>query len=75
MRPRRPARGTLGPDDRRYNWLLRGLRWQGERGFAILIGCWKTLRHTTVSPRRTGDIVADAPRLTHYEYKYLSGAC
>lgn len=61
----------LAPDDRAYNRLLRGLRWQGERGFAILIGRWKTLRHTTASPRRISDIVAAALHLTHFEYKYL----
>ena len=61
----------LAPDDRTYNRLLRGLRWQGERGFAILIGRWKTLRHTTASPRRISDIVAAALHLTHFEYKYL----
>jgi hypothetical protein len=65
----------LGPDNRAYNRLLRGLRWQGERGFAILIGRWKTLRHTTVSPRRIGDIVAAVLHLTHFEYKYLPGSC
>ena len=65
----------LAPDNRAYNRLLRGLRWQGERGFAILIGRWKTLRHATVSPRRIGDIVAAALHLTHFEYKYLSGSC
>lgn len=61
----------LAPDDRAYNRLLRGLRWQGERGFAILIGRWKTLRHTTASPRRISDIVTAALHLTHFEYKYL----
>lgn len=61
----------LAVDNRAYNRLLRGLRWQGERGFAILIGRWKTLRHTTASPRRIGDIVAAALHLTHFEYKYL----
>ena len=65
----------LATDNRAYNRLLRGLRWQGERGFAILIGRWKTLRHTTVSPRRTGDIVAAALHLTHFEYKYLPESC
>jgi hypothetical protein len=61
----------LAPDNRAYNRLLRGLRWQGERGFGILVGRWKTLRHSTVSPRRIGDIVAAALHLTHFEYKYL----
>ena len=69
---KQPADGSrLAPDNRAYNRLLRGLRWQGERGFAILIGRWKTLRHTTVSPRRIGDIVAAALHLTHVEYRYL----
>jgi hypothetical protein len=63
---REHARTPDALDDR----LLRGLRWQGERGFAVLVGRWKTLRHTTVSPRRTGDIVAAALHLTHFEYKY-----
>ncbi len=57
--------------NRAVNRLLRGLRWQGERGFAILNGRWKTLRHTTVSPHRIGDIVAAALHLTHFEYRYL----
>ena len=60
------SRHAIG--NRAYNTLLRGLRWQGERGFAILIGRWKTLRHTTVSPRRIGDIVTAALHLTHFEY-------
>jgi len=65
----------LAPDNRAYNRLLRGLRWQGERGFAILIGRWKTLRHNTISPSRCGDIVAAALHLTHFEYKYLPESC
>jgi hypothetical protein len=69
---KRPADGKpLAPGNRAYNRLLRGLPWQGERGFAILIGRWKTLRHTTAGPRRIGDIVAAALHLTHFEYKYL----
>ncbi|WP_407651717.1 transposase family protein [Actinoplanes sandaracinus] len=73
---KQPADGKpLAIDNRAHNRLLRGLRWQGERGFAILIGRWKTLRYATVSPRRIGDIVAAALHLTHYEYKYLSESC
>lgn len=69
---KQPADGSrLAPDNRAYNRLLRGLRWQGERGFAILVGRWKTLRRFTASPRRTGDIVTAALHLTHFEYKYL----
>jgi hypothetical protein len=66
-----PGGHRLAVDNRTHNRLLRGLRWQGERGFAILTGRWKALRHTTASPRKTGDIVAAALHLTHFEYKYL----
>ncbi|GAA4973210.1 transposase family protein [Actinoplanes utahensis] len=65
----------LAIDNRAYNRLLRGLRWQGERGFAILVGRWRVLRRTTISPRRIGDVVAAALHLTHFEYKYLAGSC
>lgn len=69
---KQPAGNTrLAPDNRTYNSLLRSLRCQGERGFAILVGRWKTLRHSTISPRRIGDIVAAAVHLTHFEYKHL----
>ncbi|WP_030443813.1 transposase family protein [Actinoplanes subtropicus] len=69
---KQPADGKrLSMANRTVNRLLRGLRWQGERGFAILVGRWKTLRHTTASPRRTSDILAAALHLTHFEYKYL----
>jgi hypothetical protein len=64
----------LAVANRSVNRLLRGLRWQGERGFAILVGRWKTLRHTTASPSRIGDIVAAALHLTHFEYRYLPEA-
>lgn len=73
---KQPADGSrLAIGNRSYNGLLRGLRWQGERGFAILVGRWKTLRHTTTSPRRIGDIVTAALHLTHFEYKYLPESC
>ncbi|MDM4719692.1 transposase family protein [Micromonospora sp. WMMA1363] len=61
----------LAPDNRTTNRLLRGLRWHGERGFAILHGRWKSLHHTTSGPRGIGDIVAAALHLTHVEYRHL----
>lgn len=73
---KQPADGkALSIANRSANRLLRGLRWQGERGFAILIGRWKTLRHSTISPRRIGDVVAAALHLTHFEYRYLNESC
>ncbi|MDW5324452.1 hypothetical protein [Plantactinospora sp. KLBMP9567] len=48
--------------------------WTSDAMPGLLIGRWKTLRHTTASPRRIGDIVAAALHLTHFEYKYLPEA-
>ena len=60
-RVKQPTDGSrLAPDNRAYNRLLRGLRWQGERGFAILTGRWRTLRRTTVSP--AGPTTLSSPR-------------
>jgi hypothetical protein len=61
----------LAIDNRAHNQLLRSMRCLGERGFAILTGRWRTLRHTTASPRTLGDIVRAALHLTHFEYRYL----
>ncbi|AXB45527.1 transposase family protein [Amycolatopsis albispora] len=58
----------LDPDNRTRNALLRGLRAQAERGFALLTGRWRTLHHTTKSPRALGAIVQAALALTHYEH-------
>lgn len=73
---KQPADGNrLALDNRTYNALLRSLRCQGERGFALLTGRWHTLRHTTASPTTTGDIVRAALVLTQFEYRYLPNPC
>jgi hypothetical protein len=59
---------VLDVDNRAYNALLRGLRCLGERGFAVLTGRWRALRHITTSPRKIGDIVKAALVLTHFEH-------
>ena len=63
---------VLDVDNRSYNALLRGLRCLGERGFAVLTGRWRTLRHITASPRKIGDIVTAALVLTHFEHGRLT---
>jgi hypothetical protein len=63
-----PGDQVLDADNRAYNALLRGLRCLGERGFALLVGRWRTLRHITASPRKIGDIVKAALVLTHFEH-------
>ncbi|MGW5642839.1 transposase family protein [Saccharopolyspora sp. NPDC003752] len=60
----------LDPDNRTYNQLLRSLHALGERGFASLIGRWRTLQHITASPRKPGHIVQAALVLTHHEHGY-----
>jgi hypothetical protein len=62
----------LEVDTRTYNALLRGLRCLGERGFALLTGRWRALRHITTSPRKIGDIVKAALVLTHFEHGRLT---
>jgi hypothetical protein len=70
---RHPAGGqTLDLDTRTCNALLRGLRCLGERGFALLTGRWRALRHFTTSPRKIGRIVKAALTLTHYEHGRLT---
>jgi len=61
----------LDPDTRTYNRLLRGLRCLGERGFALLVGRWKSLQHVTMSPRRITDLARAALILTQFEHKMI----
>lgn len=61
----------LDVDNRTYNSLLRGLRCLGERGFALLVGRWRALRHITTSPREIGRIAQAALVLTHFEHGRL----
>lgn len=73
---KQPADGRkLDVDNRTYNALLRSLRCLGERGFALLTGRWRSLRHITASPRDVGNLVRAALVLTQFEYRYLSNAC
>lgn len=70
---KQPADGqTLDVDTRTHNALSRGLRCLGERGFALLTGRWRALRHVTTSPRKIGHIVKAALTLTHFEHGQLT---
>ncbi|MFV2104612.1 transposase family protein [Micromonospora sp. LOL_024] len=73
---KQPADGhRLAVDNRTHNAILRSMRRLGERGFAILTGRWRTLRHSTTSPRGLNDIIRAALHLTHLEYRYLPDSC
>ena len=63
----------LDPDTKTRNSPLRGLRSQGERGFALLTQRWTTLQRITASPRRTTQITQAALVLTQFEHKYIAG--
>jgi hypothetical protein len=67
-----PGNQRLDPDTKTRNSLLRGLRSQGERGFALLTQRWTALQHITASPRRTTEIVRAALILTQFEHKYIN---
>ena len=62
----------LDINTRTRNAIQRSLRCLGERGFALLTGRWRTLRHITASPSRIGDIARAALVLTHFEHGYIT---
>jgi DDE superfamily endonuclease len=57
---------------RTRNALLRSLRYQGERGFALMSQRWRVLQRVTVSPTTIGDIVKSALVLTQFEHKMIA---
>jgi hypothetical protein len=63
---------VLDIDNRTYNALLRGLRAQGERAFALLKTRWTVLKHITACTHKIADIGKTALVLTHFEHKYLA---
>jgi hypothetical protein len=62
----------LDINTRTRNAIQRSLRCLGERGFALLTGRWRTLRHITASPSKIGDIARAALVLTHFEHGYIT---
>ena len=70
---KQPAGGReLDIGTRTRNAIQRSLRCQGERGFALLTGRWRTLQHITASPGKIGDIARAALVLTHFEHGYIT---
>ena len=57
---KKPARGELDIDTKTRNALLRSLRYQGERGFALMSQRWRALQHVMVSPTTIGDLAKAA---------------
>jgi hypothetical protein len=69
---KKPARGELDPDTKIRNALLRSLRYQGERGFALMKQRWRALQHVMVSPGTIGDLARSVLVLVLFEHKMIS---
>ena len=69
---KKPARGELDTDTKTRNALLRSLRYQGERGFALMSQRWRALQCVMVSPTTIGDLAKSVLVLTQFEHKTIS---
>jgi DDE superfamily endonuclease len=69
---KKPARGELDIDATTRHALLRSLRYQGERGFALMSQRWRVLQRVMVSPTTIGDIAKSVLVLTLFEHKMIS---
>jgi hypothetical protein len=69
---KKPARGELDADTKTRNALLRSLRYQGERGFALMSQRWRAMQHVMVSPATIGDIAKSVLVLVQFEHKMIS---
>ena len=69
---KKPRRSEPGIDTKTRNALLRSLRYQGERGFALMSQRWRALHHVMVSPTTIGDIAKSVLVLVQFEHKMIS---
>jgi DDE superfamily endonuclease len=69
---KKPARGELDINTKTRNALLRSLRYQGERGFALMTQRWRALQHVTASPGAIGDVAKATPVLVQFGHKTIS---
>jgi hypothetical protein len=69
---KKPRNGELDTNTRTRNALLRSLRYQGERGFALMSQRWRAIQHVSVSPSAIGDIARSVLVLTQFEHKMIN---
>ena len=69
---RKPRGGELDINTKTRNALLRSLRYQGERGFALMSQRWHAIQHVSLSPTTIGDIAKATLVLTQFEHKMIS---
>ena len=67
-----PGGSELDIDTRTRNALLRSLRYQGERRFALMSQRWRTLQWVMLSPGKIGDIAKAALVLVQFEHKMIT---
>jgi len=67
-----PGGRELDVNNRTRNALQRSLRCLGERGFALLTGRWRILRHVTASPSKIGCVASAVLVLTYFEHGYIT---
>jgi DDE superfamily endonuclease len=68
---RKPARGDLDTNPKTRNALLRSLRYQGGRGFALMTQRWRAMQYVSVSPTTIGDIAKAVLVLVQFEHKMI----
>ena len=68
---RKPRNGELDTDTKTRNALLRSLRCQGERGFALMKQRWRAMQYVSVSPTTIGDIAKAILVLVQFEHKMI----
>ena len=69
---KKPACGEPDIDTKTRNALLRSLRYQGERGFALMSQRWRALQHVMVGPTTIGDLAKSLLVLVQFEHKTIS---
>jgi hypothetical protein len=51
---------------------LRSLRYQGERGFALMSQRWRALQRVVLSPGTIGDVARAVLVLVQFEHKMIN---
>ena len=69
---KKPRGGELDINTKTRNALLRSLRYQGERGFALMSQRWRALQHVMLSPTTIGDIAKSVLVLVQFEHNIMS---
>jgi hypothetical protein len=67
-----PGVPVLDINNRTRNDLLRSVRCQGERGFALMSQRWRTVQRVMLSPGKIGDLAQAALVLVQFEHEMIN---